>query len=136
MEIGYPTKRTETEIQASLWQALRAEGLDPRLEVMLSIPYKENKQGKQKRAVRKVRLDMVVFCNRKAICIVECKSWDKRPNLEGIHQFIETSHQIQGYNDVGYPVLVCGRLENIPKVVQLILYISKGWVPKGKWLHF
>ena len=66
-KIPYPTGRVaEFEIQAELYNKLKNEGYDVRGEVK----------------AKKSRLDLVVFENKKAKCIIEVKSWKRKTVFE------------------------------------------------------
>ena len=108
-EIEYPKRESEAEIQSLLWVALKEKGLDTRLEVGAEL------NG------RRHRLDIVVFWGNEAQAIIECKSWSRRYNKERLYQLTKNTKQIRKYEDWGLPVFVCGRLETIPKVVELVL---------------
>lgn len=108
-EIEYPKRESEAEIQSLLWTALKEKGLDARLEVGAVLNSKRH------------RLDIVVFWGSEAQAIIECKSWSRRYSKERLYQLTKNTKQIKKYEGWGLPVFVCGRLEAIPKVVEIIL---------------
>lgn len=90
----YSQRRTEAEVQADLYCAIKTFALDARLEAH---GYLLND------AVRKkCRFDIVVFwpLNHRLICIVECK--------KGLGM-TRNSKQLERYRKFGCPVFVCGR---------------------------
>jgi len=110
--IKYPERHSEAEIEALLWHQLQQKGIDARLQVTA---YSSKSGGNNN------KLDLVVFKNKAAICIVECKSWSdsyyrvypyRRNNSKQIVKYRET------YN---LPVLLCGRMDDIPKTIEDVL---------------
>ncbi len=108
IEIPYPKKSSEAEIQAMLWQKLRDAGLDARLEVSGVL---ENKMP---------RMDIVVFKDQIAICIIECKSWTRRYSKEFWYQKMKNSKQLDKYRLFGIPVSICGTEASIPTVCDFV----------------
>ncbi len=107
VKIPYPAKMSEADIQAILWQSLIKEGMDARLEIT-------NKVG------RKYRLDIVVFKNREAICIIECKNWSVRYIRTRKYQEAKNTKQIKKYKELfGLPVLICGCMAAINPVTKI-----------------
>lgn len=67
--IAYPTQATEFEIQAFLYSALMARGVDVRGEVAHRIR-RDDQTGRR----RACRFDLVVFSDGVATCIIEMKA--------------------------------------------------------------
>ena len=103
MNIDYPKKtRTHAEIQALLWQQLTTAGVDARLEVK---SYKS-------------RFDIVIFRDKEARAIIECKSWSPRYFRNYRYQKARNQGQINRYREMfGIPVFVCGCLASINPAV-------------------
>lgn len=100
--IEYPKRISEAEIQAELWYRLKGAGVDARLEVKADHS----------------RLDIVVFVDRAATGIIECKSWSKSYLRNQRYQEYKNSKQYRKYQDVFYvPVFVCGCLKSIEPAV-------------------
>ncbi len=113
--INYPEGLSSREIQAGLWSKLVQSGLDARLEVT---PHIKGKRG--------VRLDVVVFKNRKAVCIVECKSWSKSYARNYKYRKAHNTRQVNRYKAYfGLPVFVCGfksAIEPLSKIIYSVTY--------------
>ena len=106
MEIAYPKKeKSEAEIQAILWYFLRKQKVDARLQVVSN----------------KLRLDIVCFKDKQAICIIECKAWSRSYSL--VRQYrLNNTRQLQRYRLLfGLPVLICGRVNEITEVQNEVL---------------
>ncbi len=115
--IDYPAKRSEAEIQALLWYFLKKRGIDSRLQVVAYNP--ESKR-------RSCKLDLVVFVNQEARCIVECKSWSNNYSRTATYRTNNT-RQIKKYKEFyGIPVLVCARMNYITRTITLIERILSG----------
>ncbi len=113
-KIIYPRKHNEAEIEALLWYFLKKRKIDARLQVCT--PRGHNKH---------LQLDLVVFKNKEAICIVECKSWSKQYSYLQKYMRTRNTRQIKRYEDTfGLPVFVIGRFEQInfimSKVAELL----------------
>jgi len=108
-EIRYPKRSSEAEVQATLWMILKEKGIDARLEVVTSLNGRMHK------------LDIVIFKNQTPQSIIECKSWSKVYSKERQYQLEKNTKQIKKYECWGLPVLVCGRPEAIPKVIEKVL---------------
>ena len=114
--IEYPKRNSEAEIQAVLWSKLRNNNIDARLQVTSFNPKTNKKSWK---------LDLVVFVNQMAVCIVECKAWSKSYSKTTIYRHDNTG-QLQKYRRVyGIPVLVCGTKEHINSILSQIENIVK-----------
>lgn len=100
----YSRTKSEAEIQCDIYCAIKASGLEPRIQVRGYIPAGSNR--------RKCMFDIVVFwpLNHRPICIIECKKGNsvRRDN-----------RQIQKYGDFGLPVLVCGKSNQV-EVLKLV----------------
>ena len=106
MEIEYPKRHSEAEIESSLWFRLRQLKLDARLQVKTI----------------KSKLDVVVFKDSKAVCIVECKSWTKQYHLKQRYQRAKNNKQITKYKELfGIPVYICGYFSAIEPLSKIIL---------------
>ena len=109
--ITYPRKHSEAEIQALLWYFLRKRKIDARLQVTSYSP------GTGKKSCR---LDLVVFVNKQARCIVECKSWSNGYARTAIYRTNNTK-QIKKYKSLyELPVLVCARMSFVTPMIALI----------------
>jgi len=107
-EIPYPKKRNEAEIQALLWYFLRKGKIDARLEVTANMG-------------RRYRLDLVVFKDKQAVCIIECKSWSPRYSILHRYQRHKNTKQIQRYEaSFNIPVLLIGRNDQITSTIEEI----------------
>ena len=108
-KINYPGKIGHTEIQASLWRELHKYMIDARLEVMI------------RTKPRGCFLDIVVFSDKQAVCIIECKSWSKSYLRQRKYQTAKNSKQIKRYQEYfGLPVLVCGCVNSIKPLVVIV----------------
>jgi len=120
-EIEYPVKQSEAEIEAILFYKLDSIGIDARLQVTAFNPKTEKKSCK---------LDLVVFAEKKAVCIVECKSWTDGYNKNAIYR-TNNSKQIRKYKAIyGLPVLICAREEYIPEIVKKVKVIISDFSKK------
>lgn len=86
--IAYPRQRSEAEVQAEIYHAFKSAGFTPRLEVPGSWV---NPAGR----VVRVRFDVVVFADRKPLCIIECKKTVNPSHRQG---------QLAAYSQFGVPV--------------------------------
>ena len=110
-KIDYPAKHSEAEIQALLWYFLRKAKIDARLQVT---GFNEN-TGK-----KSCKLDLVIFVDKQAKCIVECKSWSNGYSKTAIYRTNNTK-QIKKYKEFyGLPVLVCARMSYVTPTIGLI----------------
>ncbi len=110
-KIEYPKKQSEAEIQALLWYFLRKRKIDARLQVTGYNPISGKKSCK---------LDLVVFVDKEARCIVECKSWSNGYSKTAIYRTNNTK-QIKKYKALyELPVLVCARSSFITPTITLI----------------
>lgn len=117
--IEYPRKPSHEEVTAALWKHLQEQGFDARLQVRAELP-----SGKR------CRLDMVIYNPLKiARVIIECKSWSRVYSQKRWYQLSKNTKQIKQYSQFHLPVLVCGRLESIPKVVSLVSAIISSPLP-------
>ncbi len=111
-EIRYPKKRSEVEIQALLWYFLRKKKIDARLEVLGHNPVTNR---------RSCRLDIVIFKEKKAICIIECKSWSRSYSQVREYRHNNSSQLTRYRNLFGLPVFLCGRIEDITRTQDNII---------------
>lgn len=110
-KIPYPRKHSEAEIQALLWYFLRKRKIDAKLQVTAYNPITKKKSCK---------LDLVVFANKEAICIVECKSWTDNYSKTVTYRTNNTM-QIKKYKRFyELPVLLCGRMSYITPTINAI----------------
>ena len=115
MEILYPKRTTHNEMEMLMCNALRGAGLDARLEVRA----RGDKPGE-----RNARLDLVVFRDKRAVCIVECKSWSQSYLRNQRYRQGQNSKQMNRYRETsGVPVFICGCLSAIEPVKQLVLSV-------------
>lgn len=114
MEINYPKRiNTEAEIQALLWMKLRARYLDARLQV--NTP---NRYGGHS------LLDIVVFREEKALCIIECKAWSPSYCRTAKYRKAHNTKQLTKYKkSFGLPVLICGSYKAIEPVSRIVFKI-------------
>ena len=109
--ITYPRKHSEAEIQALLWYFLRKRKIDARLQVT---GY-SGVSGK-----KSLKMDLVVFVDKIAKCIVECKSWSNGYARTAIYR-TNNSKQIGKYKAMyGLPVLVCARMNFVVPIIAQI----------------
>lgn len=114
--IEYPEKHSEAEIEALLWYFLRKRKIDARLQVTGFNKFTGKKSCK---------LDLVIFVDKVAKCIVECKSWSKGYSKTAIYRTNNTK-QIRKYKALyGLPVLVCARMSYVTVTIELIEKIIK-----------
>lgn len=107
--IDYPEKISEAEIQAELWHRLKAMNIDARLQV------------NQRIGGRNPRLDIVIFKDYIAICIIECKSWSKSYIRNRKYQQAKNTKQILKYKQYfNLPVLICGCTNAIAPVSKIV----------------
>ena len=90
-KIDYPAIRSEAETQAEIYKAFKAAGYDPRLEVPAYITMPTPKGIK----LVECRFDVVVFKDRRALCIIECKR---------VHSPAWMTGQLARYKQFGIPV--------------------------------
>ena len=110
MYIDYPKKHSEAEIQALLWYFLRKRKIDARLQV----------RGCGTGDKKSCKLDLVVFVDKVARCIVECKSWSNGYSKTAIYRTNNTK-QIKKYKEFyQLPVLVCARMNFITPTIALV----------------
>jgi hypothetical protein len=109
--ILYPSKPSEFEVQASLYNALKNAGLDVRGEVKVS--------GRRKLGVkyRGARFDLVVYQGKVPVILIEVK---KSLNAKS------NTNQLSRYREWGYRVMVCAGMERIPQTISYVLdYMRK-----------
>lgn len=100
--ITYPSAYSEFEIQASIYCALIAVGLDVRGEVKC----------------KPCRFDLVVYKNKEAVCIIEVKKWRKKTEPTKTKQFIK-------YSSYNLPLFYCGYMADVTKVCSDVLSIVR-----------
>lgn len=88
--LPYPKKGSEAEIQALLWMKLKQIDCDARMEVC----HRVNVNG----TTIQSRFDIVVYKDKKAVCIVEVKNGR---NLS------PTGRQMNKYMCYGLPLMIC-----------------------------
>ena len=109
--ITYPKRHSEAEIEALLWYQLQQKGIDARLQVTTLNP----KSGRNS-----FKLDLVVFKDKVAVCIVECKSWSDSYYRAYWYRTNNTK-QLKKYREAyGLLVMVCGRMDYIPETIKQI----------------
>ena len=110
MDIPYPKRPSEAEIQAELWNLLTMAGIDARLEVKAP----------------SARFDIVVFRERQARGIIECKSWSQSYLRNQKWQRQKNSKQLTKYREgFGVPVFVCGCRASIDPAVRFAAKCAK-----------
>jgi hypothetical protein len=115
-KLDYPKKKSSAEIGALLWYFLRKRKIDAKLQVIAH----NTESGKVS-----AKLDLVIFVNEEAVCIVECKSWSDNYERTAIYRTNNTK-QIKKYKqDYNIPVLVCARANFIDRTIALIERIIK-----------
>jgi hypothetical protein len=106
MLIDYPKKVSHAELRAILYVKLLEAGLDARLEVTGS----------------HARLDIVVFKERMAVCIIECKSWSLKYLRAQRYQTAKNGRQLTKYREqFGLPLFVCGCRASIEPALHFAL---------------
>ncbi len=115
--IVYPEKDyTEAEIQALLYARLKANKLDARLTVRGMC------------GGRKSLFDVVIFHHKRAVCIIECKSWSASYMRNRKWQTQRNSKQIKGYErQFGLPVYLCGCFNAIEPVTRIVMSVMEKW---------
>ena len=106
--INYPSRHSEAEVQTELYNYLHSLGIDARLQVRATA------NG------RDCKLDVVVFVDKIARVIVECKSWSRMYSRVRFYQLAKNTKQIKKYEQFDVPVFICGRMESIPHVIELV----------------
>lgn len=104
--IPYPQQDSEFDVQAELWRRLKEIGFDVRGEVRAVC----DDGGKRSRT----RLDLVVFDNRRAIAIIECKNSDKSTRC------VVTGRQGRRYSKFSLPLFLCVNRSKIDLTVELV----------------
>lgn len=114
INIFYPEKESESEIEAMLWLSLRKHGVDARLQILAGDSH--IRTG--------ARLDIVCFSDKKAFCIIECKSWS--PSYSAIQKYrLSNERQVARYNQLfGLPIFICGRVDNIEEITNKVLSLA------------
>jgi len=105
MEIQYPEKQSEFEIQATLFNKLVSLGYDVRGEVTY-------RDLSAKKGFKQSRFDVVLFKDKKAILIIEVKNYKK--------ENFETRQDIK-YRGFGIDVVYLSSLEGIDDLVSYII---------------
>lgn len=118
IEIPYPKKYSEAEVESAILSTLKNENIDARAQVTAPT-YRVKNYGKRKRDFAMSRLDIVVFKNKKAICIIECKSWKEDYTAPSQIQQRRRAKQIVDYEMLyEIPVILCGRINHVNAVVE------------------
>ncbi len=108
--IEYPKKISSAEVQAELWNKLNLAGYDARMEVRLK---QDGRRGP--------RLDIVVFKDKEAKVIIECKSWSDSYKIQEHYQKSKNNKQITKYKcQSGLPVYVCGHHNSVEYIMGLV----------------
>ena len=102
-EIPYPRKASEADVQYAVCDVLRQHGFDARLEVIA------------RRNGHRHQFDIVVFQDKRAQTIIECKSYSKPSHMPSNHK------QSLKYMEWGLPVFLCCRPENVPTVTRAVI---------------
>lgn len=105
-EIQYPQKLSEFEVQSELYQLLISEGIDCRGHVESRVRING--------ACCRVQFDLVVFVNKQAVVVIECKNRLESSDHLG-------ARQRSRYGEFGIPVLVCDGREMIDEVAARIV---------------
>lgn len=104
--IEYPKRTKEAEIQAKLWFQLLGAGLDARLQVKADHS----------------QLDIVVFKNKQAKAIIECKSWSQSYLRNRKYQAYKNSKQLTKYQKLfNIPIFVCGCQPSIEPAIRFAI---------------
>ena len=106
-EITYPKKYSEFEIQSEVYQGIRSlTSLDVRGAVLSWC----DDGGK----IRRVFLDLVVFKEKKAVAIIECKNHTKsRKRVLG-------KRQTRRYGKFMVPVICCFTMDDVLSIVEIV----------------
>lgn len=101
--IKYPEKDFEIDTQTHLLILLREMGYDAKQEVK----FKNN------------RFDIVIFEEKKAICIIEVKNHKRKyigsPALPSLQ-----TKQLTKYKKMGLPVLLCRNANDMPRIIERV----------------
>lgn len=104
--IEYPDKVNETELQARLWFKLLDAGIDARLQVK----------------AERSRLDIVLFKDRIAKGIIECKCWSKSYIRTQRYQTFKNTKQYRKYQEkFRIPLFVCGCQASIDPAIHFAI---------------
>jgi len=116
-KIDYPKHSSEAEIQAELWKILKNIGYDVRLEVVHL--REKNITNKLKRV--KSRFDLVVFDNKKAVCIIEVKKDIpiRNKQLKGAKHH-QSYRQIEKYAKYEAELVFCIGERSINKTIEKV----------------
>ena len=109
--ITYPKLRSEAEVQAEIYWALKLAGFNPRLEVPAVVFIEHG--GRTKRVG--CRFDVVVFDKLIPLCIIECKKTVNPAHRMG---------QLPAYLRFGVPVYM-GWENNVSRLVDQCLKLAR-----------
>ena len=115
LQIPYPKNISEFELQATLFALLKYNyKLDVRGEVIdRSMKSKFRKSGFQTN-----RFDLVVYKEKKAICIIEVKREGKK--------YSEKSRQYKKYSFYQAELIYCNSIKDVTKIANYILTLYDG----------
>ena len=114
--IEYPKNNSHAEIQAMQWEKLRALKMDARLEINVKL-INPSTEGRG----RHCRPDVIIFKDKRAVCIVECKSWSKSYMRTQKYRKAHNTKQITKYKRLfQVPVFLCGCVQAIEPVSKLV----------------
>jgi len=109
--IPYPNHPSEREVQAELWEELKYWDIDARLEVIHMIP-SLRKKSKQRSKYSKNQFDVVVYKEKKAVCLIEVKREGKK--------ITKDTRQHRKYSSYDIPLLYCIGSSQIEETVDSV----------------
>jgi hypothetical protein len=112
--IPFPDRHSEFEVQAKIYSELLSRGITVRGEVVAACLDNGKEVG--------ARMDLVVYVNRKAAAVVECKNYDESSECRWIGD-----RQHRKYNSFGVPVLFCDKMSKVSSTIQAVVdYLNTG----------
>jgi hypothetical protein len=115
LEIPYPEHNSEFEIQATLFAILK---FNYKLDVRGEVVDRKMKSNFRKSGFQTNRFDLVVYKNKVAVCIIECKRENKNFRKEGTRQFTK-------YSFYNAKLFYCSSTNEIKKLAQIIFEITE-----------
>lgn len=110
LPIPYPKNISEFEIQATLFALLK---FNYKLDVRGEVVDRSMKSNFRKSGFQTSRFDLVVFKEKKAICIIECKKEGKKYDIK--------NRQYKKYSFYQAELLYCTSIDDVTKIANYIL---------------
>ena len=126
--IEYPNKFSEFDLQATIFRRLREKKIDARGEVSTKTVYYMDSDGRRKKG--RCRFDLVVFENKKPICIIETKRHKGSRDRK-------MTKQLRKYAVFSMPIIVFSNINKTAQVVKLVeLLIEQSRETKPSFVLF